>query len=182
MDLNFEIENQILRRIDSSENIVNKSKNYLNCNFNFLTPDWDDLIKIAVFESETGEKIHRYLGKYPTSKINVPGQVLNGDYFKLSVYGGDLISTNTEIVILVRSGYSKQVCGEKDIFIDIFEQIALKMDKQEFQDLTAIAESVLTKADRNHTHDVSDILNFNEQFDSRMELWSQSFADAINEL
>lgn len=173
MDLNFKVENQELIFDDAPKHIVAKSKHYLKCFFEFLTDDWDDIAKIAVFYNDKGQEYLRYIdlnddGKY---YCEVPYNALKGDYFKLCVYGGDLIITQLVTIPLVRTGYQRQHhCADNtDIFVDIFELIN-RNNENAIKQLDVLEE---TKFDKDC---------FNDSFDARMELWVCEFIDAINTL
>lgn len=127
MDLNFKINNQLLTRTDQ-EILVNKSKNYLHCNFLFETSDWSGLVKFALFKNEENETYPVYLGLNDTVSCIVPTKVLNGDFFKVSVYGGDFISTNEKTIVLLPAGYTGEVGEDKDLLVKIFERIEEKID------------------------------------------------------
>lgn len=49
MQLSFSVKNQSLTRLGSFRPIE-KSINYLTCNFTFTTSDWDGTAKSAIFE------------------------------------------------------------------------------------------------------------------------------------
>ena len=88
MDLNFKVNNQILSRLDQNI-LVNKSINYLFCNFNFETSEWDDLDKFAIFKDSFGRAYTIHLGTDNNCRVSVPHDALIGTHFKVSVYGGE---------------------------------------------------------------------------------------------
>ena len=55
MDLEFTINNQILKRTDSNK-LVDWSDNYLQLVFGFETDDWNELTKFALFK-HNGETV-----------------------------------------------------------------------------------------------------------------------------
>ena len=143
LELIFSIDTQIMKRIDS-ETIVNNSKN-VDATFTF-SEQWNDLEKFVIFKDDKGHIVREYLGRIgATYTINVPFSVLKGRYFSVSVYAGDLLTTNKVIVYLVSSGYVKhhnpqkhhhghhkhhhpqhhshRDDEDKDIFVDIYEKI-----------------------------------------------------------
>ena len=147
MRLKFSIENQIIKRIDD-EILVNKTRNAVDATFTF-NELWNDSEKIVIFSDDQGRSIREYLGKLGASyTIPVPGRVLSGRYFSVTVYAGDLLTTNTLIVYLKDSGYSKyhphhhhkhhkQDCDcddDKDIFVDIYEKLHSCFDSLDFRD------------------------------------------------
>ena len=133
MELNFTITHQILKRTD--ENVmVNKSKNYINCIFIFKTNEWNNQEKIAIFRNEKGETFEKYIGRDNECSCIVPNAALSCDFFTVSVYAGNQITTNEKIVVLLRAGYRNkhhhhhEYDGDKDIFIQIFEKLNDKID------------------------------------------------------
>lgn len=135
MDLEFDIENQIIKRTDNNA-VVNKSRNYLECNFSFLSSDWDDVEKFAIFTNTRGNNYLVNLGTLNNSNCIVPSDVLLGDYFRVGVYGGDLITTNSVKIRLLHSSYSKSVSSCKtyktDVFVQIFQKLDMKFEVASF--------------------------------------------------
>lgn len=137
LDLNFNVKNQILERTDKQV-LVNKSRNYLECNFNFTTDDWEGLSKVAIFKNSFGESFTSYLGNDRECNCMVPSPALVGDYFKVSIYGGDLITTNEKTVVLIPAGYTTEISeipeDSADIFVQIFDQIEERIDNVIFNE------------------------------------------------
>lgn len=134
MDLNFEINNQILTRTDENILLVNKSRNYIQCNFSFQTSEWNGLNKFVIFKNEEGKAYEYWLGNSCECNCIIPSPVLSGDFFLISIYGGDRITTDEKRVVLIRSGYTSDISSitdEKDIFIQILEMIEGKADESE---------------------------------------------------
>lgn len=174
MDIQFEIEEQTLARVSETEHPATGSKNYLKCKFQFNSEDWDTLVKLAVFKNEQGIEFTKYLGRGNYGECFVPHEALRGDYFTVYVYGGDLITTNEVIVMLMRSGYKRQCgsCdnGQQDVFVDVYDEIDTKISKEELDDVYCIAA---TKVDEEC---------FDGFFDNRMRVWVQDLIDGINQL
>lgn len=171
MDIKFNIEAQTLTRLNESPATpASGSKNYLKCKFNFLTDDWKGLVKIASFKNEQGKEYNKYLGKGNIGECFVPYDVLKGDYFRVSVYGGDLITTNEVVLTLVSGGYTRNKECNQDIYVDIYDEIDTKASKEEINDYYAMLNEKVDK-------DCFDI-----NFDNRMIVWLQDLADGINEL
>ncbi len=134
MNLEFSIKNQTLKR-NESLTVVNKSKNIVKCLFTFEDPSdedniWDNINKFVIFKDSWGNDITLFLGKtIDTLSVVVPDTILQGTYFTLTVYGGDLITTNYVTVPLKQSGYNHHhgdgSCyhEHKDIFTDIFDRL-----------------------------------------------------------
>lgn len=132
VELEFEINGQIIKRLDENI-IVNKSKNYIYCNFTFNTSEWFGVDKYAIFKDSWDNVYHVHLGDEDNFHILVPYDVMQGVNFRVSVYGGDLITSNQLNVILIPSGYTTKYnlpryCQEKDIFVEIFEGLESKID------------------------------------------------------
>ena len=131
MDLNFEIQKQILKRLD--ENIlVNKSKNYVKANFTFNTIEWRNIEKFVIFKDSWGHAYVQSLGKSCDCTCDLPDEVLKGTHIKVSVYGGDRVTSNELTILLLPSGYTTEITpttdGSKDVFVRIFEDLESKID------------------------------------------------------
>lgn len=63
---------------------------------------------------------------------------MTGNYMKISIYGGDLITTTELKIILLPSGYTIDISpidpSAKDVFVEAFETIQSKIDQVEFED------------------------------------------------
>lgn len=147
--LEFEVHNQILERIDSQD-VVNKNRDVYKCRFTFEEDsEWVNLNKFVIFEDGWGNSSTQHLGK--SSNILsclVPDKVLQGSYFKISVYAGkgQLITTNNVSVALIQSGYSAHrghhnyyplyhhnyhhhdCYHEDDIWIEVFDRLDNTID------------------------------------------------------
>ena len=138
MTLNFKIENQTLRQIGEPKP-ANKSQEYLELSFEFLTTDWTGLTKFGMFTNQDGLK---YRVAIQDNKVIVPNAVLQDEKFTFSIYGvkDDVrVTTNQLTIYLSDSGYVRDV--ENDIPDDdptIVEQIYECLD---------------TKSDVGHVHD-----------------------------
>lgn len=140
MDLNFKVNNQILSRVDKQV-LVNKSVNYVFCNFEFQTDDWEATDKFVIFKDSWGKAYTISLGISNTIRCVVPQEALKGTHFKISVYTGDsesLITTNELTILLIPSGYTTNITptssGDPDIFIQIFEELETKIDSIIYED------------------------------------------------
>lgn len=104
--LEFEVNNQILSRIDSQK-IINKSENIYKCRFTFEEDsEWSDANKFVIFKDGWGNSSTVHLGKKGNVlSCLIPDKVLRGSYFQVSVYAGDLVTTNTVSIALIQSGY-----------------------------------------------------------------------------
>lgn len=135
MDLEFEINGSILKRVDTCENLVNKNYNLYNCVFRFEeNSDWSGLDKFVIFrDGWENPYLIRLDGDSNVLNCLVPDCVLDGTYFKVSVFAGELLSTNNVSVYLIESGYSDgfyNVCNgkNKDVFVEIFDELDKNVD------------------------------------------------------
>ena len=103
MDLTFTIKNQTIKRTDNSEP-VQLSKNYLNAKFEFETPDWDGLVKTAIFL--VGERAYNVVLENDSCKVPYDATKKAGNIF-VSVFAGDLITANSAQVFIGNSGYQE---------------------------------------------------------------------------
>lgn len=135
--LNFEVNNQIITRLDDNI-LVNKSKNYVNCIFEFKTQEWQEIAKFALFKDDWGNTYRTHLPAGCTCECEIPHDALKGTNFRISLYGGDLVTTNELRVLLIPSGYTTRISDasveEKDIFVQIFEELQTKIDKVIYED------------------------------------------------
>lgn len=140
MNLEFEVNGQVLKRTDDNE-VVNKNYNIYRCIFTFEDEDWVDLNKFAIFKDGWGNTETVHIGKNSNKLCClVPNEVLNGTYFKVSIYGGDQMATSNVSIPMVTSGYtgrrSDPACSrkQKDIFVEIFEQLDSTIDSIVYAD------------------------------------------------
>lgn len=103
------------------------------CNFTFNTTEWEGIHKFVIFKDGWDNPHHIHLGKDDTFHVQIPNNILEGTNFKVSVYGGDLITTNEVNVILIPSGYTSIFHlpnheKDKEVFIDIYEKLESKID------------------------------------------------------
>lgn len=129
----FNIYGQYLKRKDH-HTVVNKSHNILKCKFTFKDAIWDNVEKFALFSNST-DTYNIPLGSNASGDCIVPWEVLQGKWFKLTIYGGDLITTNEVTIPLIRSGYTNDITptseASRDAFIIALEQINSKIDSIE---------------------------------------------------
>ena len=102
MILEFSVDKQTITRTDENKP-VEKSKNYLYCQFNF-SDDWSEVVKTAIFTSAKGDVVNVIL---EDDACVVPWEVNEYPHFSVSVFGGDLITANRVVVQLAKSGYSQ---------------------------------------------------------------------------
>lgn len=100
MELLFCVKNQNLTRLDDYEVVAN-SKNYLKARFQFETEEWQGT-KTAVFRN--GYIIKKQIID-ENGVCDVPWEVIKLSCFSVSVFCGDLITTEENIVRVKSSGY-----------------------------------------------------------------------------
>ena len=127
MNLEFNVNNQIIKRIDS-EKVISKSRNIYTAIFNFIDTTENLFIDeniFVIFQDSWGKRKTIFLGKYNSAlSCNVPNDVLKGTYFKISIYAGDLVTTNIVTIPLIESNYSTcDTIQEEDYYKDIFVEI-----------------------------------------------------------
>ena len=96
--LNFNIENQSLKKNGDFSGIIRGSKQYLKCLFAFDGDTWNGLRKIAVFENLNGEYA---VDLSRDSSCMVPDEVTDGRFFRVKIAGigkNTKIFTNKELV------------------------------------------------------------------------------------
>ena len=116
MELEFEITNQQLTRKDDNI-LVNQTVKYVTCTFTFKTTEWQGADKYVIFKSEHWENYCINLGNECSGTCNVPGKVLAGDFFRMTVFGidGDERITTTEAtLLLLRSGFTADLNAYDD--------------------------------------------------------------------
>ena len=117
MTLLFSVKHQTLSPISNQKDVkvVADSKNYLKVKFNFQTPDWSQSsIKYALF-THNGKTYKKILGSEQNTLSNecfVPPEVIKANYFSVSVYCGNTITTNSVDVEVLKSGYTENIENE----------------------------------------------------------------------
>lgn len=107
MNLVFLIRKQKLKRIGSEE-IAGFARNNIYATFDF-DELWKDLEKYAIFVSADKNRSIVRLGYGKELSCIVPEQVLEGAYFKVSVFGGDLLTSTQSTILLSSSGYISEI-------------------------------------------------------------------------
>ena len=134
MILEFKIKNQKLIRIDN-EYLVNLSQEYLQCNFDFLTSDWEGLEKYVTFKV----KGKSYLYLIEENMVRVPNDILKYKYFYIKLHGlkkdeNLKITTNELIILLKITGWKENTytpskdLSSKDILTLLKDKIDDKVD------------------------------------------------------
>lgn len=130
-----------IRRIDSNP-IISASSNYL-CNFTFQGEQWEDIEKYVIFKTSKNKTYTASLGTEMEASSPIPSAVLAGCLMKVSVYGGDLITTNEISVVIIPTGYTPDISSSdsefKDAFADAYRRIEQKFDNAVLEDDNIIA-------------------------------------------
>ena len=176
----FSIVNQELIREDNIF-LVNKTQKFVEAEFTFKTPEWDDLEKFAVFNIK-GRSYTFPIGDNKICTITVPREALKSTHFRVSIFGGDMLTTNSVKILLGESGYSHHITptGKRepeDIFRMIRRKLSKKFDKIEFKQNSMICYSdgeVVSIVPINESlfenyYSKEDIDTTLEEFESRMD-------------
>lgn len=127
----FNIRHQRINRVDCFLP-VRYSKNYLYTEFNFLTQDWEGVPKTAVFKSQK-YFIPVVLGESDTCLV--PHEVLEETKFSVSVFGGNLITVDSEEVKVFESGYRSDLVEPPtpDVYTQILTSLNGKADDLRYE-------------------------------------------------
>jgi len=107
MKINFTINKQQLVRNDD-QILASYSRNFIWCVFRCMDP-WCDVYKMALFEDVKGKKYIVDLGFGEKVQCKIPSDVLKGNYFLVSVFGDDRLTTTQETILVEPSGFSNAV-------------------------------------------------------------------------
>ena len=107
MKIHFTITKQQLKRNDN-EILASYSKNFVYCCF-CCSNEWEHLYKKALFTDVSNKKFIVDLGFGKKVLCKIPNEVLQGNYFSVSVFGGDRLTTTQETILLQTSGFSKNI-------------------------------------------------------------------------
>lgn len=131
ININFLINDRNnIRRTDYNP-IISSSSNYI-CNFTFEGEQWEDIEKYAIFKTNKNKSYTAALGTEMQSSSPIPQAALKGCIMRVSVYGGELITTNEVSILIVPTGYtpdpSDQDSDFKDAFAEAYKKIENKFD------------------------------------------------------
>lgn len=140
MILKFTVFEQKLRRTDDNY-VVNLSKEYLECQFDFPTPDWTGLKKYATFTV----KGRSYRFKLDNEdKVRVPNDVLIYKYFYIKLHGlsqnEETIVTTDELIVILKVVDNKPLLSMpsddsvEDVITVLKNKINEKVDHFEIND------------------------------------------------
>lgn len=164
MELKFKIKHQVLKRTDT-HTIVDLSQDYLTCRFKFISDEWEGLPKYVIFTSHDGINNLIYLGTDMEKTVYVPNSLLQGNKFRITVYGfvGTYrITTTRRTISIIPSGYTTDITPiDEDADEDFFSRIS-----EEIEELNTI---VSTKAELIHQHNISDVSNLGGVLDGKAD-------------
>ena len=133
MTLQFFVNNQELSLSPSQKNIkvVANSRNYLKARFMFQSKEWQKgSLYYAIF-TQNGKSYKKFLGIEAGMAYNecyVSPEVLNEGTFTVSVFCDDLITTTTETIPVIASGYT-EIIENQDTTPSVMEQMNQLMYK-----------------------------------------------------
>lgn len=140
--LRFTVSNQTIKRIDTFEPVA-RSVDYLYAHFDFLTREWDNSIKTAIFTSDN-TSYEMILDENGNCKVPWESlQIDSASYIRVSVFGTgeSLVTVNTASVFVRKSGYSDDLESSQDPTPGVYAQILSMV--QETKDLvTEKAEEI----------------------------------------
>lgn len=122
MQLDFNVNEQTLTWVNKEKTPVADSVKYLTAKFTF-SEDWNGVIKSATFFPVNGEPFTQTL---EGDGCVVPHEVIKAPLFKVSVFGGELITTNKVIISVIESGYAKGQTPKPptpDVYSQILEKV-----------------------------------------------------------
>lgn len=147
--LRFTVDGQEIRARPVT--VVADSRNYLVAEFVF-SGDWEGLEKTAVFEQASGVVYHVLV---QDGTCTVPAEVIQVPWFRVSVFGGDRLTTNRVEVSVCQSGFLPGVtppAPTPDIYDQLLrsvaaerEQAAASADAAEADRQTVAAERIETE-------------------------------------
>lgn len=125
IQLTFEVTNQLIHRTDKFKPVAD-SKNYLYAHFDFLTEEWNEKIGTAIF---TKDDISYKILLDVNNNCLVPWELLeNGGDIYVSVFSGELITTNSSRVTIIKSGYVEEAENSQEPTPDVYSQIIASLE------------------------------------------------------
>lgn len=119
LKLRFEVSNQFINRVDK-EQPASDSKYYLYAHFDFLTEEWQDKVVTAIF---TKDDISYNMLIDIDGDCEVPHEVVKDGNFYVSVFTGDLITTNSSRVYVESTGYTEDTENSEPPTPNIYNQL-----------------------------------------------------------
>ena len=125
IQLFFEIEHQKIKRTDTYKPVA-KSVNYLYAHFDFLTSEWHNLIKTAIFRTDS-TAYEVILDADDNCLVPWEATQNEGDIY-ISVFAGDLITVNKSRAHVYESGYGDDLESSHDPTPGVYQQILEKLE------------------------------------------------------
>ena len=107
MKIKFKVKGQKLIR-KNKEEVASFVRNHLKCSFCF-DENWIDLEKYAIFTDINDNQTVVRLGFGQKLCCAVPPEVTQGNYFRVSVFANELLTSTQERVLLSPSGYTSNI-------------------------------------------------------------------------
>lgn len=106
MILYFTVNKNKLERKDE-EILASYSRNINKCVFDCDCMS-DDIYKYALFTGVLGEQYIKELGFGKKVSCKIPNDILKGNYFSVSIFGGDRFTTTQEDILIQPSGFTDE--------------------------------------------------------------------------
>ena len=126
MELTFSVIGQHITRTDKNDDIINKTRDYVQIILTFDNENWTDYEKFLILTDECGRNFEFELGTSNLCTVTVPERVLYGGFFRLGCFGrldGVRLTTNIKTINLTPSAYTTDITPVIDPTDDIFERI-----------------------------------------------------------
>lgn len=107
MNLRFEVNKQKLTRLDDDE-IATYARNYIHVTIDF-DELWCNLKKYVLFVTPDNNRYVMKLGYGKQITCQIPNEVLENAFFKISVFADDLLTSTQETVLVSSSGYIPEI-------------------------------------------------------------------------
>lgn len=104
MKLYFDVNKTILSRKDDNI-LASYSKNIDKCVFH-CDDCWSDIYKYALFTSVSNKQYIEDLGFGHKVSCVIPDDIMKGNYFSVSVFGGDRKTTTQQDILIEPSGFT----------------------------------------------------------------------------
>lgn len=130
--------------------VVADSRNYLSAEFVF-GPDWEGIEKTAVFQAASGAVYHMLV---QDGVCSVPEEVIRVPWFRVSVFGGDRLTTNRAEISVCQSGFLPGVTPPEptpDIYDQLLSSVAAEREQAAASANAAEAARQEVSADRIET-------------------------------
>lgn len=128
--------------------VVADSRNYLSAEFAFGS-EWEGIEKTAVFQAASGAVYHMLV---QDGVCSVPEEVIQVPWFRVSVFGGDRLTTNRAEVSVCQSGFLPGVTPPEptpDIYDQLLSSVAAEREQAAASaDAAEAAAKRLLRSDR----------------------------------